>query len=101
MDFLRERIYQQILYATPPRVGLHTQATPPRVGLHTQATPLEWGCIPRQPLKNGKNVILPIRSQGCMGFPRDFPQVIPRKTHTTPLLVNKNIPFFPSQRGKE
>ena len=50
MDFQREKNYQQILYATPPRVGLHTQATPPRVGLHTQATPLEWGCIPRQPL---------------------------------------------------
>ena len=38
MDFLGERIYQQILYATFLRVRLHIQATPHRVGLHTHAT---------------------------------------------------------------
>ena len=43
MDFLRERIYQQSLYATPPRVRLHIQAIPPKVGLHIQAIPPRVG----------------------------------------------------------
>ena len=42
MDFLRERIYQQSLYATFLRMGLHIQAIPPRVGWHIQATPKNW-----------------------------------------------------------
>ena len=33
------------------------------------------------------------RSSGCHSIPLTFPQEIPRKTHTFPPLVNKNIPF--------
>ena len=65
MDFLRERMYQQSLYATlprvrlhiqaiPPKVGLHIQAIPPRVGLHTQAIPPRVGWYIQATPKNWK-----------------------------------------------
>ena len=34
------------------------------------------------------------RPSACHSIPPTFPQEIPRKTHTFPPLVNKNIPFY-------
>ena len=77
MDFLRERIYQQILYATPPRVGLHTQATPPRVGLHTQETPPRVELHTQATPKKWKECHSSHQKSGLHGFSLGFPSENP------------------------
>ena len=73
MDFLRERIYQQSLYATFPRVGLHIQAIPPRVGLHTQAIPPRVGWHIQATPKNWKECHSSHQKSGLHGFSLGFP----------------------------
>ena len=82
----------RIFQAVPGSEGLPDQAIPVGEGLPDQAIPGGEGlpgialvrqsltardCLVNLSSKIKKNVILPIRSRGCLGFPRDFPQASP------------------------
>ena len=99
MDFLRERIYQQSLYATPPRVRLHIQAIPPKVGLHIQAIPPRVGWnIHAAPQTLERMSFFPSEVRVAwvfLGISLGLrPREIPWKTHATLPSDGKNITMF-------
>lgn len=96
MDFLRERMYQQSLYATLPRVRLHIQAIPPKVGLHIQAIPPRVGWhIHAAPQTLERMSFFPSEDRVAwvfLGISLGLcPREIPRKTHATLPSDGKNI----------
>ena len=63
--------------AVPKTEGKIFQAIPETEGRIFQAVPLFEGLpVKSFPLRI-KNVTLPLRSQGCLGFPQDFPWALP------------------------